>query len=61
MEVRVLFEGENRIAVEPKFKKKKGAHESGKGLGGEGDNNCNNWEEINQITHTETSMLCFQN
>lgn len=23
MEVRVLFEGENRIAVEPKFKKKK--------------------------------------
>lgn len=43
------------------YKKKKGAHESGKGLGGEGDNNCNNWEEINQITHTETSMLCFQN
>lgn len=48
MEVRVLFEGENRIAVEPKFKKK-GAHESGKGpqsdiqgLGGEGDKNCNN-------------------
>lgn len=50
MEVRVLFEGENRIAVEPKLKKKKKKeHESGKGpqsdiqgLGGEGDKNCNN-------------------
>lgn len=45
-------------------KKKKGAHESGKGpqsdiqgLGGEGDKNCNNQGEINQISvHTEENF-----
>lgn len=32
MEVRVLFEGENRIAVEPKLKKKKEHMSQGKDL-----------------------------